>query len=142
MWRMVDWSKLLGRASDYLRDAYNGMNAERKTSGHASSMFAPSTNKRLDAGRSELERPSFGVETFHALSVASSPILGEFAAAGGCLQLEKPIPRLLTRPGGERYDTRRALRPAMDVRPLLAQRRAPPAPNQHLWRAFGAVALL
>ena len=30
----------------------------------------------------------------------------------------------------------------MDVRPLLAQRRAPPAPNQHLWRAFGAVALL
>ena len=30
----------------------------------------------------------------------------------------------------------------MDVRPLLAQRRAPPAPNRHLWRAFAAVALL
>ena len=98
---MVDWSKAARRASDHLRDAYNGMDAERKTSGHASSKFAPLTGETLDAGGNELERPSLGAETFHPLSVASSPILGEFAAAGGCLQLEKPIPRLLPRPGGE-----------------------------------------
>ena len=30
----------------------------------------------------------------------------------------------------------------MDVRPLLAQRRAPPRDGTNLWRAFGAVALL
>ena len=30
----------------------------------------------------------------------------------------------------------------MDVRPLLAQRRAPPQDGTRLWRAFGAVALL
>ena len=30
----------------------------------------------------------------------------------------------------------------MDVRPLLAQRRAPPRDGANLWRAFGAVALL
>ena len=64
------------RASDHLRDAYNGMDAERKTSGHASSKFAPLTGETLDAGGNELESPSFGAETFHALSVPSSPILG------------------------------------------------------------------
>ena len=83
------------RASDHLRDAYNGMDAERKTSGHASSKFAPLTGETLDAGGNELERPSFGAETVHPLSVTSSPILGVCAAAGGCLQLEEPIPRLL-----------------------------------------------
>ena len=40
-WRMVDWSKSLDRASDHLRDAYNGMDPERKTSGTASSKLRP-----------------------------------------------------------------------------------------------------
>ena len=30
----------------------------------------------------------------------------------------------------------------MDVRPLLAQRRAPPAPNRRVWGAIGAIVLL
>ena len=92
----------------------------------------------LDAVRSELERPSFGVETFHPLSVASSPILGVCAAAKAAPTSKNRYPDL-PRPGGARA---RALRPAMDVRPLLAQRRAPPRDGANLWRAFGAVALL
>ena len=42
----------------------------------------------LDARSSQLGDPA-------PLSVTSSPILGVCAAAGGCLQLEEPIPRLL-----------------------------------------------
>ena len=93
----------------------------------------------LSAVRSELERPSFGVETFHALSVASSPIFGVCAAAKAAPTSKNRYHPDLPRPGGARA---RALRPAMDVRPLLAQRRAPPRDGANLWRAFGAVALL
>ena len=73
---LVDWSNALGRASDHLRNAYNGLDGKRKASGHASSKFAPLTGETLDAGGNELEPPSLGAETFHALSVPSSPILG------------------------------------------------------------------
>ena len=89
---MAHSSKGAGRASDHLRNAYNGLDGKRKTRGVASSKFAPLTGETLDAGGNELERPSFGAETFHALSVPSSPILGSGAAAGGCPQLENRYP--------------------------------------------------
>ena len=57
------------------------MDPERKTRGYASSKFAPLTGETLDAGGNELERPSLGAETFHPLSVTSSPILGRVRAA-------------------------------------------------------------
>ena len=103
----------------------------------------------LDARSSQLGDPA-------PLSVTSSPILGEFAAAEAAPTSKNRYPDCCpdlaeseAAPPARKTDTqtaaptwRSALRPAMDVRPLLAQRRAPPAPNQHLWRAFGAVALL
>ena len=73
------------------------------------------------------------------MSVASSPILGVCAAAKAAPTSKNRYHPDLPRPGGARA---RALRPAMDVRPLLAQRRAPPRDGANLWRAFGAVALL
>ena len=69
------------------------------------------------------------------LSVTSSPIL------------DGSRPRRAASSSKNRFPDccpvwRRALKKAMDVRPLLAQRRAPPRDGTNLWRAFGAVALL
>ena len=69
------------------------------------------------------------------LSVTSSPILGRVRRG------RLPPPRK-TDSHTAAPTWRSALRPAMDVRPLLAQRRAPPQERTNLWRAFGAVALL
>ena len=78
---MAHSSKGAGRASDHLRNAYNGMDPGRKTSGTASSKLRPFERDAASTPKNELDARSSQLGDPAPLSVTSSPILGEFAAA-------------------------------------------------------------
>ena len=108
-WMMAHWSRALAEPQIIFGTPTTGWTPKEKQGGRPLVSLPLRQCETLSAGRSELERPSFGVETFHALSVASSPILGV------CAPRRLPLPRKtdttqtcpdLAERARARYDTR------------------------------------
>ena len=108
-WMMAHWSRALAEPQIIFGTPTTGWTPKEKQGGRPLVSLPLRQRETLDALRSELERPSFGVETFHALSVASSPILGVCAAAKAAPTLKNryhpDLPRLAER-ARARYDPR------------------------------------